>query len=130
MAEGSNRIKYRAATTFKWDRPTVVCLCGSTRFGKEFDAANLAETLAGRIVLSVGSYLRSDDELGLTPTQKVYLDILHFRKIDICDEILVIDVDKYVGESTSREIAYAESLGKKIRYLSKEMADLAGEKGG
>ena len=42
--------------------PRVVCLCGSTRFLDAFDRAGLAETLAGRVVLSIGSTHVGDDE--------------------------------------------------------------------
>ncbi|WP_226342404.1 hypothetical protein [Deinococcus sp. AJ005] len=80
------------------DRPVIVCLCGSVRFLDGFDAASLAETLAGRIVLSVGSHLRHDSDIfaGLTAAEKQTalesLAELHRRKIDLADEILVINV--------------------------------------
>ena len=45
------------------------------------------------------------------------LDDMHLRKIDLADEIFVINVGGYNGESTRREIAYAEKTGKKVRYL-------------
>jgi hypothetical protein len=105
------------------NRPTVVCLCGSTRFGDAFRQANFEETMAGRIVLSIGCNMKSDDDLfgNLTPRQfaeiKFQLDWLHLRKIDLADEILVLNINGYIGESTAREIAYAEALEKPIRYL-------------
>jgi hypothetical protein len=48
---------------------------------------------------------------------KPMLDDLHFRKIDLADEVFILNVAGYIGESTARELAYAESLGKPIRYL-------------
>jgi len=45
------------------------------------------------------------------------LDELHKRKIDIADEILVLNVGGYIGESTRGEIAYAQAHGIPIRYL-------------
>lgn len=98
------------------DGPPRVCLCGSTRFRAEYEAAERVETLAGKIVLTVGlfGHLEGLDMAG--PTKQM-LDELHLRKIDLADEILVIDPGGYVGESTRREIAYAESLGKPVRYL-------------
>ncbi len=102
-------------------RPTIVCLCGSTRFTDAYHAANLHETLAGNIVLSVGCDFKSDTDLllagVLTPADKERLDELHLRKIDLCDEVLVINVDGYIGQSTKREIAYAQANGKVIRWL-------------
>lgn len=104
-------------------RPTIVCLCGSTRFSTAFQEANLRETLFGRIVLSIGCNMRNDTEIfgHLSPEEqariKAELDELHLRKIDLADEVLVLNVGQYVGDSTRREIAYAKSIGKRIRWL-------------
>ena len=51
------------------------------------------------------------------PGTKEMLDDMHLRKIDMADEIFVINVDGYIGESTRREIAYAVKTGKKVNYL-------------
>jgi hypothetical protein len=104
-------------------RPTIVCLCGSTRFGEAFRKANFDETLAGRIVLSIGCDFKSDDALGLTAEDKVRLDQLHFRKIDLADEVLILNVDGYIGESTSNELAYAFWRGRKIRFLDEQAGE-------
>lgn len=106
-------------------RPKVVCLCGSTRFFKEFQRQNYLETMKGNIVLSVGFYPHAQEEVhgeavACTPEQKIALDELHKRKIDMADEVFVLDVENYVGESTRSEINYAQVLGKVIRYLSQE----------
>lgn len=109
-----------AAVFLAESRPTIVCLCGSTRFTEAFRAANLVETLAGRIVLTVGCDTKSDNDLFKGPDAeaiKVKLDALHMRKIDLCDEIYVLNVGNYIGESTRREIDYAEQQGKRVRYL-------------
>lgn len=103
------------------DRPKIVCLCGSTRFPAEFMAAQFAETIAGAIVLSVGCFPRkpdgSWDRMMVTEEQKVALDALHLRKIDLADEVFVVNVGGYIGESTSREIAYAKASGKPVLCL-------------
>lgn len=101
--------------------PTIVCLCGSTRFKDEFIKANLQETMAGKIVLSVGWFSHSDATLfSPSPEEKIALDALHFRKVELADEVLVIDVSGYIGQSTANEIAHATKLGKHIRYWSRE----------
>ncbi|GHO94816.1 hypothetical protein KSF_048640 [Reticulibacter mediterranei] len=97
--------------------PTIVCLCGSTRFSQAFQEANLRETLAGKIVLSIGCDTKSDYDLALGPVDKTALDLLHFFKIDLAHEVLVLNVGGYIGESTQREIAYARKSGKVIRWL-------------
>lgn len=102
-------------------RPPIVCLCGSTRFIKAFHVANLKETLAGKIVLSIGCDFKSDHDLllagELTTHNKERLDGLHLSKIALADEALFLNVGGYMGESTRRELEYARSLGKIIRYL-------------
>jgi hypothetical protein len=104
------------------DMPTIVVLCGSTRFMDAFEQANREETLAGRIVLSVGCNLRDVHFAGLVGEElelvKDRLDNLHKRKIDLADEVLVLNVGGYVGDSTRSEIEYAERLGKPIRWLA------------
>jgi hypothetical protein len=111
---------------FRGPRPTIVCLCGSTRFWRQFQVASLQETLAGRIVLSIGAARSSDDSDktfgGLMPAEqyhqvKIQLDELHKRKIDLADEVLVLNVGGYLGESTCSEISYALAQGKRVRYL-------------
>ena len=101
-------------------KPVIVCLCGSTRFSQAFHDANLRETLSGKIVLSIGCNTKSDHDLALGPINKAALDLLHLFKIDLADEVLVLNVGGYVGESTQREIDYARMLGKPIRWLCKE----------
>lgn len=97
------------------DMPTIVCLCGSVRFGDAFRAARECETLDGKIV--VGPEVMNTALSRSTEPVKVNLDTLHLRKIDLADEIFVVDVDGYYGESTAREIAYARQHGKPIRWL-------------
>ena len=101
--------------------PTIVCLCGSTRFSQTFHEANLRETLAGKIVLSIGCDFKSDTDLllagTLTNTDKERLDQLHLRKIDLSNEVLILNVGGYIGDSTMRELTYAKAQGKRIRFL-------------
>ena len=102
----------------------VVTLCGSTRFKDAFMQAQKKLTLEGNIVISVGLFGHSGDsevwegmsEDTLTQT-KLMLDDMHKRKIDMADEIFVINVGGYIGSSTRSEIEYAHAAGKPVRYL-------------
>ena len=93
----------------------IVTLCGSTRFKEQFMEVQKRLTLEGYIVISVGLFGHSGDEW--KPGTKEMLDDMHKRKIDMADEIFVINVGGYIGESTRSDIAYAEKTGKKVRYL-------------
>jgi hypothetical protein len=95
----------------------IITLCGSTRFKEEFMEAQKLLTLEGNIVISVGLFGHSGDDDVWKPGVKDMLDDMHLRKIDLADEIFVINVGGYIGESTKREIAYAENTGKKVKYL-------------
>ncbi|MEU8612361.1 hypothetical protein AB0C29_30660 [Actinoplanes sp. NPDC048791] len=93
------------------DRPEIVCICGSIRFAEEMRAANRELTLAGVIVVAPGEAGES-----ITNEQKKALDALHLRKIDLADRVLVVNPGGYIGESTSREIAYARATGKPVSF--------------
>lgn len=95
----------------------VVTLCGSTRFKDAFFEAQKRLTLEGCIVISVGLFGHSGDSEALDKATKAMLDDMHKRKIDMADEIFVINVGGYIGKSTRSEIAYAEATGKPVAYL-------------
>jgi hypothetical protein len=95
----------------------IVTLCGSTRFKEEFVEVQKRLTLEGNIVISVGLFGHSGDEDVWKPGVKEMLDEMHLRKIDLADEIFVVNVSGYIGDSTRKEIAYAERTGKTVRYL-------------
>ena len=101
----------------------VVTLCGSTRFKDQFMEAQKRLTLAGYIVISVGLFGHAGDQEvwdgmdeGTLSKTKEMLDDMHKRKIDMADEIYVINVGGYIGDSTRSEIQYAEEHGKPVRY--------------
>ncbi len=116
MGHGTNRA----------DRPTIVTLCGSTRFYEAFKKANYEETMAGKIVLSIGfAHHRPEvhgETTGCTPEQKEALDVLHKKKIDISDEVLILNVGGYIGDSTQSELDHAVAGGKSIRFLEPDNA--------
>ena len=95
----------------------IITLCGSTRFKDEFIKTQKDLTLQGNIVISVGLFGHSGDNEVWSDHTKEMLDDMHKRKIDMADEIFVINVDGYIGDSTASEIAYAESCGKPVKYL-------------
>jgi len=95
----------------------VVTLCGSTRFKEAFERENRRLTLEGYIVLAPGVFVHEDGAVPVSDDQKRMLDNMHFRKIDLSDEIFVINVGGYIGESTAREVEYARKHGRAIKYL-------------
>ena len=95
----------------------IITLCGSTRFMNEFIAEQKRLTLEGNIVISVGLFGHSGDNEVWSEETKMMLDDMHKRKIDLADEIFVINVDGYIGASTRSEIEYALNTRKNVRYL-------------
>jgi hypothetical protein len=95
----------------------IITLCGSTRFKDEFLSEQKRLTLEGNIVISVGLFGHSGDTEVWSDSTKEMLDDMHKRKIDLADEIFVINVGGYIGSSTRSEIEYAISTYKPVNYL-------------
>lgn len=102
---------------------TVICLCGSTRFTEQMLVKQWELTKQGYVVLSWCAlpdwYFKGKEiaHIGDQEGVKEIVDRVHFRKIDLADEVLVINVGGYIGESTGNEIGYADSQNKPVRYL-------------
>ena len=95
----------------------VITLCGSTKFKEEYLNAQKLLTIEGNIVISVGLFGHSGDNEVWSEGTKAMIDDMHKREIDMADEIFVINVGGYIGESTRSEIEYAKSTGKGVKFL-------------
>lgn len=93
----------------------IITLCGSIKFKTEFMKVQEELTLNGNIVFTPNFFNNLKDEINME-TKKM-LDEMHRQKIDMSDEIYVINLRGYIGESTKSEIEYAKAKGKKISYL-------------
>ncbi len=93
----------------------VITLCGSTRFKEDFERVNRELTLQGNIVISVGCFGHSGDIF--SEADKIMLDDIHKRKIDMADAIYVINKGGYIGSSTKNEIQYAYEHGKDVIFM-------------
>ena len=108
-------------------KPKIVCICGSTRFADLHAVVRWELEKTGENICLMINYLpqwyadeqnwNGNDHFGEQSGLKEILDILHFRKIDLCDQVLIINKDGYIGESTRNEIEYAKKQGKPIVYL-------------
>lgn len=110
-------------------RPVIVCLCGSTRFKDAWHSEMKRLTQQElKIVLSIGDLDPNPDNrninVPLDPALKDKLDQLHKRKIDLADEVLILNVGGYCGESTRSEIKYASMRNKIIRWLEPDNAGI------
>ena len=95
----------------------VITLCGSTKFKEDFMREQKRLSLEGNIVISVGLFGHSGDTEVWTEDKKAMLDDMHKRKIDMADEIFVINKNGYIGSSTKSEIEYAIKTNKKVNYM-------------
>lgn len=87
-----------------------------------FKKAEYQSVLDGNIaLLPCCMFVDIQREYGAESDYKIKADELHKRKIDICDEVHVLNVNNYIGESTRSEINYAYSIGKPVVYMEKEM---------
>ncbi|MGL9972835.1 hypothetical protein [Enterococcus sp. DIV1420a] len=97
----------------------IITLCGSMKFIKVFRKVEVILTRKGFLVLSPVF----DEGIEISKEDAELFGKYHFRKIDLADEIFVIDVEGYIGKSTKKEIEYAKSNDKQIRYYSKEIVN-------
>lgn len=104
-------------------KPKIVCICGSTRFLDEM--AITAWEMEKKGVLVIGPHLLPQSYPGVQASHQAevegvreILDELHLRKIDICDEVYVVNPGGYIGNSTRNELKYAEKIGKPIKYMA------------
>lgn len=93
----------------------VVVLCGSNRFKEEFEKVSRELTLSGHIVIPLSIYRY--DGVNLNKDQINMLTNIQYQKIDMADEIYVINKYGYMDSGTIKEIEYAKSKGKVIRYM-------------
>ena len=117
-----------AVTAPVTDKPKIVCLCGSTRFTDEMLVEQWQLTKQGCIVVSwcavPESYFKGP-HIGDHEGVKEIVDEVHKRKIDLADEVYVLNIGGYIGESTRSEINYAEAHGKPVRYREPIAARIA-----
>ena len=97
-------------------RPKIVCILGSTKFKVQQLAVAQRETLRGHIVLLPG-FWHHVDPVPLQDGQKERVDELMLHKIDLADEVFVVNVNGYVGMTTHRGVHYAREKGKPVRWL-------------
>lgn len=97
--------------------PKIICLCGSLRFKQEFGKKELELVVSGNIVLTPCCMYVDAQRTDSFMEHKSQFDKMHFAKIDICDEVFVINKDGYIGDSTRNEIEHAFKKGKVINYL-------------
>ena len=94
----------------------IITLCGSLKFKKEMMIIAEKMALEGNCILTpIYPTLKNIER---TKEQLIKLKETHFRKIELSDAILVINVNNYIGESTNLEIDYAKKLGKEIIYYT------------
>ena len=109
---GANKIE-----ELSYRKYNVITLCGSTKFKDEFIRMQKELTLKGNIVIGLSLFGHSGDDEALNLNTIMMLGSMHKQKIDMADEIFVINPGGYIGEGTKSEIAYAISKGKKVSYL-------------
>jgi len=114
-------------------KPEIICICGSTRFADIHAIKRWEFEKTGKAICLMINYLpagyaeqqgwQGNDHYGEITGLKDILDELHLRKIDLADKVFVVNVNGYIGESTKREIEYAQKQGKPIEYLEQVLKD-------
>jgi len=104
------------------NRPNIVCICGSGRFWPEILKAAANLTLKGNVVV-MPNVNTKDGRHVLTPDEKARLDALHRAKIDMADDVLIVNQNGYIGDSTAAEIKHALCIGKRVTFTEPGLGD-------
>ena len=99
----------------------VITLCGSLKFQKEMMIIAEKKALEGHCIIT--PVYPIIENIGRTEEQLIKLKDAHFKKIELSDAILVVNVNNYIGNSTNLEIEYAKKLGKEIIYYTDLIED-------
>ena len=94
----------------------IITLCGSLKFKNEMMAVAEKMALDGYCVLT--PVYPVSENIERTKEQLIKLKEAHFKRIELSDAILVVNINNYIGDSTNLEIDYAKKLGKKIIYYT------------
>lgn len=92
----------------------IITLCGSLKFRREMMMIAQKMALEGNCVLTPTYPVMENVEI--TNDQLEKLKEAHFKRIELSDSILVVNINNYIGESTKLEIEHAKKLGKEIIY--------------
>ncbi len=95
----------------------VITICGSMRYSKEM--IKIAEELELKEGYAVIQCVYNVDGKKYEGIDASILDKIHRKKIDISDAIYVVNINGYIGESTRKEIEYANNNGKEVIYHEK-----------
>lgn len=94
----------------------IVTLCGSLKFQKEMMTVAEKMALEGYCVLT--PVYPVSENMERTKEQLINLKEAHFKRIELSDAILVVNINNYIGESTNLEIDYTKKIGKEIIYYT------------
>lgn len=100
----------------------IITVCGSFKFKREMTEVAEQLTLEGNCVLTPNELARPNKE-AYAQEEAMMIDKMHKEKIKLSDAILVVNVNDYIGSSTTSEIEYARELGKEILYYTDVIMD-------
>lgn len=93
----------------------IITICGSTRFKDKILEVAEGLTLDGHLVF-MPTVFRHDDT-NLTTEMRIRLENNHREMINKSDAIFIVNVDKYIGESTYSMLDWAARMKKEIYFL-------------
>lgn len=97
----------------------IITICGSMRFSEQMK--RIAWNLESDKGYSVIQCVYNENSEPIDDRMVKNMAEAHYKKIDICDLVYIVDTDNYVGTSVKKEIEYAKLNGKEIVFHSKEV---------
>lgn len=98
-------------------RYKVIALCGNYKYKKEILQEQTKLALAGNVVIMPAVFNKADENLN--NAERLTAQMLNYQKIEMSDEVYIINKNGYLDESIKLEIQYAAILKKPITYMEK-----------
>lgn len=103
-----------------------ITICGSTRFIELMAACSwqlqkMEDAIVHAPILLPGWYPNvQPDHMAEHEEMREKFDKLHIEKIDMSQEVFVVNFDNYVGLSTRNEVIYSIQNGKVVRWFTED----------
>ena len=97
----------------------TIIICGSMKFAEEMK--QIAWKLEAEEGFNVLQCIYNEQNEPINGDVEKRLVAAHYRKIDICDAVYIVDIDGYIGKSVANEILYAKKNGKELIFHSQQL---------
>lgn len=100
----------------------IIVICGSSKYYEDVDILSTFLSARGHFVFGFITYNKKIYN-ELNEMQKASIKLTHFRKIDLAEEVHIVNTNGYIGETTQAQLAYSIAKGKAIYFTDQQLAE-------